>query len=82
VHLGHRPADVLRIHGAPLEVRRLTKSFGGTRVVDDVSFSVDGGTFLSPLGSSGSGNTTTLRMIAGFEEPTAGDVLVELRSPA
>jgi putative spermidine/putrescine transport system ATP-binding protein len=66
----------LRIHGAPLEVRRLSKAFGGTRVVDDVSFAVDGGGFLTLLGPSGSGKTTTLRMIAGFEEPTGGDILV------
>jgi spermidine/putrescine ABC transporter ATP-binding subunit len=66
----------LEIHGAPLEVRGLTKAFGGTRVVNDVSFSVDGGTFLTLLGPSGSGKTTTLRMIAGFEEPTAGDIRV------
>jgi putative spermidine/putrescine transport system ATP-binding protein len=66
----------LRIHGAPLEVRRLTKAFGGTRVVDDVSFAVEGGTFLTLLGPSGSGKTTTLRMFAGFEEPTEGDILV------
>ena len=76
MHLGHHPAHVLRIHGATLEVRGLTKAFAGTRVVDDVSFSVDGGTFLTLLGPSGSGKTTTLRMIAGFEEPTAGDILV------
>ena len=66
----------LKIHGAPLEVRRLTKAFGGTRVVNDVSFSVDGGAFLTLLGPSGSGKTTTLRMIAGFEEPTEGDILI------
>ena len=66
----------LQIHGASLEVRRLTKAFAGTRVVDDISFSVDSGTFLTLLGPSGSGKTTTLRMIAGFEEPTVGDILV------
>jgi len=66
----------LRIHGAPLEVRRLSKAFGGSRVVDDVSFAVEGGSFLTLLGPSGSGKTTTLRMIAGFEEPTEGDILV------
>lgn len=74
--MGDHSADVLKIHGAPLEVRRLSKAFGGTRVVDDVSFSVTGGTFLTLLGPSGSGKTTTLRMIAGFEEPTEGDILV------
>jgi putative spermidine/putrescine transport system ATP-binding protein len=74
--MGDHSADVLKIHGAPLQVRRLTKAFGGTRVVDDVSFSVEGGAFLTLLGPSGSGKTTTLRMIAGFEEPTEGDILV------
>ena len=69
-------SEALQITGAPLEVRRLSKTFGGARVVDDVSFTVPGGTFLTLLGPSGSGKTTTLRMIAGFEEPTEGDILV------
>ncbi len=69
-------AGRLQIHGARLEVRGLSKAFGGGRVVDDVSFEVEGGGFLTLLGPSGSGKTTTLRMIAGFEEPTAGDILV------
>ncbi len=69
-------AGRLRIHGARLEVRGLSKAFGGGRVVDDLSFVVDGGTFLTLLGPSGSGKTTTLRMIAGFEEPTAGEIRV------
>jgi spermidine/putrescine ABC transporter ATP-binding subunit len=66
----------LKIRGAALEVRRLSKAFGGARVVDDVSLAVDGGTFLTLLGPSGSGKTTTLRMIAGLEDPTAGEILV------
>ena len=66
----------LTIHGAPLEVRGLSKAFGGARVVDDVSFRVEGGGLLTLLGPSGSGKTTTLRMIAGFEDPDAGQVLV------
>jgi putative spermidine/putrescine transport system ATP-binding protein len=70
------PLDPLKIRGAPLEVRRLSKTFGGARVVDDVSFAVAGGSFLTLLGPSGSGKTTTLRMIAGFEEPTEGDIVV------
>jgi putative spermidine/putrescine transport system ATP-binding protein len=66
----------LTIHGAPLEVRGLSKAFGGGRVVDDVSFRVEGGGLLTLLGPSGSGKTTTLRMIAGFEDQDAGQVLV------
>ena len=68
--------DGLRIRGAPLEARGLSKAFGGARVVSDVSFRVEGGALLTLLGPSGSGKTTTLRMIAGFEDPDAGQILV------
>ena len=68
--------DGLRIRGAPLEARGLSKAFGGARVVSDVSFRVEGGGLLTLLGPSGSGKTTTLRMIAGFEDPDAGQILV------
>jgi spermidine/putrescine ABC transporter ATP-binding subunit len=64
------------IRGAPLEVRGLSKAFGAARVVCDVSFGIAGGGLLTLLGPSGSGKTTTLRMIAGFEEPTAGRILI------
>ena len=66
----------LTIRGAALEARALTKSFGGTPVVRDVSFKVAGGALLTLLGPSGSGKTTTLRMIAGFEDPDAGQILL------
>jgi putative spermidine/putrescine transport system ATP-binding protein len=66
----------LHIRGATLEVIRLVKAFAQARVVDDVSFRIDGGTFLTLLGPSGSGKTTTLRMIAGFEEPTDGEIRI------
>lgn len=61
---------------ASLDVERLVKEFGRTRVVDDVSFSLRGGELLTLLGPSGSGKTTTMRMIAGFEDPTSGDVRI------
>ena len=66
----------LHIRGATLEVSRLVKAFAQVRVVDEVSFRIDGGTFLTLLGPSGSGKTTTLRMIAGFEEPTDGEIRI------
>jgi spermidine/putrescine ABC transporter ATP-binding subunit len=66
----------LHIRAAALEVRHLSKAFGATRVVSDVSFRVAGGSLLTLLGPSGSGKTTSLRMIAGFEEPTEGQILV------
>jgi putative spermidine/putrescine transport system ATP-binding protein len=52
----------------------VTKRFGETTAVDDVSLDVERGEFFSLLGPSGSGKTTCLRMIAGFEAPTSGHV--------
>ncbi len=61
-----------------VEIENVNKSYGGTNlVVKDLSLSVYEGEFLTLLGSSGCGKTTTLRMIAGFEEPTSGAILVE-----
>src|SRR6202795_2679845 len=50
---------------------------GVTRVVDDLDLDVERGEFLTLLGPSGSGKTTTLMLLAGFETPTAGEILVE-----
>jgi spermidine/putrescine transport system ATP-binding protein len=59
------------------EVREVVKIFGdATLAVDHVSFSVARGEFFSILGPSGCGKTTTLRMIAGLETPSAGEVLI------
>jgi spermidine/putrescine transport system ATP-binding protein len=55
----------------------VTKRFGPTVAVDDLSISVLRGEFFSLLGPSGCGKTTTLRMIAGFEQPTEGSVYLE-----
>jgi ABC-type Fe3+/spermidine/putrescine transport system ATPase subunit len=60
-----------------LEVRNLIKDFPGHRAVADICFSIPQGSFFSLLGPSGCGKTTTLRMIAGFEQPTSGEVLLK-----
>jgi len=60
-----------------LRVDNLKKSFGATTVVHDVSFSFGRGEFISLLGPSGCGKTTILRMIAGFEQPTAGSIQID-----
>ena len=53
------------------------RCFGGeTKAVDDVSLRIEAGEFFSMLGPSGCGKTTSLRMIAGFEEPDIGRVLI------
>ncbi len=54
----------------------VTKKFGDLVAVNDVSFDVPKGSFFSLLGPSGSGKTTILRMIAGFEVPTSGDIYI------
>ena len=56
---------------------RVTRSFGSVRAVDDVSLQIAEGEFFSLLGPSGCGKTTTLRVIAGFEEPDEGRVLLD-----
>jgi ABC-type Fe3+/spermidine/putrescine transport system ATPase subunit len=60
-----------------LELRDLVKHYPGQRAVDGISLRVEAGSFFSLLGPSGCGKTTTLRLIAGFEAPTAGDVLLQ-----
>ncbi|HEY7551357.1 MAG TPA: ABC transporter ATP-binding protein [Hyphomicrobiaceae bacterium] len=61
---------------ADLALEGLSKTYGTSRAVDDVSLRVDHGLLVSLLGPSGCGKTTTLRLIAGFIEPTAGKVRV------
>jgi putative spermidine/putrescine transport system ATP-binding protein len=59
-----------------VSARGLTKHFGDVRAVDDLDLEIADGEFFSMLGPSGSGKTTVLRLIAGFEQPTSGHVLV------
>ena len=69
--------------GREVEVRGLWKSYGhGAYVVRDVSFALQRGEFLTLLGPSGSGKTTSLMMVAGFEKPTRGEILVDGRDVA
>ncbi|HIP80387.1 MAG TPA: ABC transporter ATP-binding protein, partial [Kiloniellaceae bacterium] len=60
-----------------LECTDVSKTFGRLRAVDEVSFKIPSGSFFSILGPSGCGKTTLMRMIAGFEDPTAGDVKIK-----
>jgi ABC-type Fe3+/spermidine/putrescine transport system ATPase subunit len=59
-----------------LRLDHVTKKFGETPAVDDVSFDVPRGSFATLLGPSGCGKTTTLRMIAGFYDPDQGDIVL------
>jgi multiple sugar transport system ATP-binding protein len=60
-----------------ISIEHLTKSFGDTTVVDDLSLEIGNGEFVVFLGPSGCGKTTTLRMIAGLEQPTSGDIRID-----
>ena len=61
---------------AMIEISGVTKRFGGFTAVDNVSLEVRAGEFLTLLGPSGCGKTTLLRMIAGFETPEEGAILL------
>jgi ABC-type Fe3+/spermidine/putrescine transport system ATPase subunit len=63
-----RPAEAL------LEVRNVAKRFGLREVLKSISLQIASGEFLTLLGESGSGKTTLLRLIAGFEQPTSGEI--------
>lgn len=63
-----------------LECVNLTKNFGKFCAVDNISFSIPAGSFFSILGPSGCGKTTLLRMLAGFLEPTSGELTIKGRS--
>jgi len=60
-----------------IEFRSVSRIYGEVRAVDDVSFSVEPGEFFAMLGPSGSGKTTCLRLVAGFETPDRGEVLLD-----
>lgn len=62
-----------------VELRHIDKSFGGFKASDDVSFGVEKGRLVALLGPSGSGKTTILRIIAGLENPDAGEIVIDGR---
>lgn len=62
---------------ALLEIRKLVRRFGDFTAVDGVSLSIEAGEFFTLLGPSGCGKTTLLRMIAGFDHPDEGDILLD-----
>jgi ABC-type Fe3+/spermidine/putrescine transport system ATPase subunit len=61
-------------HAPLLELREMAKSFGARKVLKNISLNIAAGEFLTLLGESGSGKTTLLRLIAGFEQPTSGEI--------
>ncbi len=62
---------------ALLEIRNVSRRFGALTAVDNVSLAVEAGEFFTLLGPSGCGKTTLLRMIAGFDLPDAGAILLD-----
>src|SRR4051812_20881667 len=59
-----------------IELKNVSKRFGDVAAVENVSFSVNEGELMALLGPSGGGKTTVLRMIAGLEMPTEGDIFI------
>lgn len=62
--------------GATINFEHIYKSYGQTKVIKCVDLDIDDGDFLTILGPSGAGKTTLLKMLAGFEDPTEGEILV------
>lgn len=62
-----------------IAIEGVSKTFGATRAVDDLSLSVPAGAFFALLGPSGCGKTTLMRLIAGFETPDAGRIVIDGR---
>ncbi len=60
-----------------ISIQALSKHFGPVKAVDRIDMTIDGGEFFSLLGPSGCGKTTLLRMLAGFETPTSGDIHID-----
>ncbi|MBQ2663414.1 MAG: sulfate ABC transporter ATP-binding protein, partial [Clostridia bacterium] len=60
-----------------VELKNINKSFGDFKASDNVSFGIEKGKLIGLLGPSGSGKTTILRMIAGFETPDSGDIIID-----
>jgi spermidine/putrescine transport system ATP-binding protein len=69
-------ADNVSLDGKPQDLRivNLVKRFGAAAAVDDITITVPAGSFFALLGPSGCGKTTTLRMVAGLEDPTSGAI--------
>jgi spermidine/putrescine transport system ATP-binding protein len=65
-----------------VELRKVTKRYGAQTALEDFSLEVRRGEFLTLLGPSGSGKTTILRLVAGFEQPQEGEILIEGRASA
>ncbi len=62
---------------ALLEIRRLSRSFGGVKAIDDLDMSVESGEIVSVIGPNGAGKTTFFNLITGFFPPSGGEILFE-----
>jgi trehalose transport system ATP-binding protein len=60
-----------------LELRNVTKTYGKTKVINDLSISIDAGEFFVVLGPSGTGKSTLLKIIVGIEQPDSGKILID-----
>jgi len=60
-----------------LELKNISKSYGNTKVLQDISFKIEDNEFFTILGSSGSGKSTIIRMIGGFVKPSSGQIIFE-----
>jgi putative spermidine/putrescine transport system ATP-binding protein len=71
------PSTATTSRQGAIELRGVSKKYGDVTAVDDLDLNVEPGEFVTLLGPSGSGKTTTMMMVAGFENPTAGSILID-----
>src|SRR5207244_10156927 len=71
------PAKVIGLQDIALEVRGLSRSFGGLKAVQDVSFRLRRNSILGIIGPNGAGKTTLFNLMNGFLRPDAGEVLID-----
>jgi spermidine/putrescine ABC transporter ATP-binding subunit len=73
------PPSISKTEGGSVTLRGISRSYGANQVVSDINLEARSGEILALLGPSGCGKTTTLRMIAGLVQPTAGDIAIDGR---
>lgn len=60
-----------------IEIKNVSKSYGALKVLDDITFDVNSGEFIAIFGKSGSGKTTLLNILATFDKPDKGEIIIE-----
>ena len=75
--LQHAPQEMAATRGASLELRSISRAFGGVKAVNEASFKVEAGSIHALIGPNGAGKTTIINIITGFYQPSSGEILLD-----